>query len=56
VVECAAAEDDGVAADDGVTAETPAAPMVGNGALGSTVHPPAVEDGQAGGVIVAVAA
>jgi hypothetical protein len=40
----------------GIPAETPAAPIVGNGALGSMVHPPAVEDGQAGGDVVTVTA
>lgn len=40
----------------GIPEETPSAPMVGKGALGSTVHPPAVELGQAGGVVVNVAA
>jgi len=35
-----------------VAEETSAAPIVGRGALGSTVHPPAVELGQGGGVVV----
>jgi len=32
----------------GIPAETPAAPIVGRAALGSAVHPPAVEPGQVG--------
>lgn len=40
---------------DGLPADTPAAPIVGNGALGSSVHPPAVELGQEGTLVLYVA-
>ena len=40
----------------GIPGLTPAAPTVGRGALGSTVQPVAVTAGQAGGVVVKVAA
>lgn len=40
----------------GVPGDTPATPIVGNGASGTTIHPPLVELGQCGAVVDNVAA